>query len=105
MVFEPAPENDFAEFIETYYEQCRRVVPEIEAIGGKWEFEDLLPGMSDFDYRFIYADGMTAEDWCRAADAAGRQQGDELELARQAVEICDGFYHVLHKLGEKALEG
>ncbi len=71
MIFEPAPPNDFAEFINTYYERCRRVVPEIEAIGGKWEFEDLLPGMSDFDYRFIYADGMTAADWCRAADAVG----------------------------------
>ncbi len=71
MTFEPAPPNHFAEFINTYYERCRRVVPQIEAIGGKWEFEDLLPGMSDFDYRFVYADGMTAADWCRAADAVG----------------------------------
>ncbi len=88
MIFEPASPNDFAEFIETYYERCRRVVPEIEAIGGKWRFEDLIPAMSDFDYRFIYADGMTAQDWCRAAAGIG-----EVHL-----QLCMSHPHWARKL-------
>jgi len=79
MIFEPAPPNDFAEFIETYYEECRRVMPQIEAIGGKWTFEDLIPGMSDFDYRFICANGMSADDWCKMASLVGQVH---LELSK-----------------------
>ena len=63
--FAPLPANDFSEFIETYYHHCRSSAPQIEAIAGKWTFEDLMPGMSDFDTRFICANGLTADDWCR----------------------------------------
>ena len=67
----PKPENDFARYIETYYEECRGRFPNIEAIAGKWTFRDLIPGMSDFDTRFIVADDMTVDDWCRMSDAVG----------------------------------
>ncbi len=71
MRFAPKPENDFAQYIRTYYEECRYRFDRIEAIAGKWMFRDLLPGMSDFDTRFICSDGMTAEDWCRMSSAVG----------------------------------
>ncbi len=71
MKFEPAPENDFAVYIRCYYDECRKRFPGIEAIAGKWEFRDLIPGMSDFDTRFILRDGMTAADWCRISAAVG----------------------------------
>ena len=38
---------------------------------GKWMFRDLLPGMSDFDARFIVSDDMTCDDWCRMSTAVG----------------------------------
>lgn len=72
MTFAPLPANDFVEFIETYYKECRLQMPQIEAIAGKWTFEDLLPGMSDFDTRFICANSMTADDWCKMSVAVGQ---------------------------------
>lgn len=71
MNFAPKPENDFAEFIRTYYQECRYRFDKIEAVAGKWMFRDLIPGMSDFDTRFILADSMTADDWCRMSTAIG----------------------------------
>jgi hypothetical protein len=64
MNFIPAPPNDFAEFIETYFQLSRQRVPAIEAIAGKWTFEDLIPGLSDFDVRFIVRGPMSAAQWC-----------------------------------------
>jgi len=52
--------------------KCRLQAPKIDAIAGKWTFEDLIPDMSDFDSRFICADGMTADDWCRMSAAVGK---------------------------------
>jgi hypothetical protein len=72
LVFAPKPENDFAHYIHLYYEKCREYFEGIEAIAGKWMFRDLLPGMSDFDTRFIVRDGMTADDWCRMSTAIGK---------------------------------
>jgi len=72
MKFEPKPENDFEEFFELYYDECRRRVPQIQAIAAKWTFEDLIPGLSDFDTRFIVDDGMTVQDWCDMSTAVGQ---------------------------------
>ena len=69
MRFAPKPENDFACFIQSYYNQCRHRFDKIEGIGGKWMFRDLMPGMSDFDTRFILSDDMTVDDWCRMSTA------------------------------------
>jgi hypothetical protein len=34
-------------------------------------FRDLVPGMSDFDTRFIVRDGMIADDWCQMSTVIG----------------------------------
>ncbi len=72
MIFEPKPANDFWLFIQTYCERCRAECPKLAAIAGKWTFEDLIPGLSDFDTRLIFADGVTVEDWARMSCAVGR---------------------------------
>jgi len=72
MEFTPAPANDFAEYIATYYERCRQRVPEIEAIAGKWSFADLIPGLSDFDARFLVNDSMSVDGWCRMSSELGK---------------------------------
>ena len=72
MKFAPKPENDFAEYIRTYYRECRYRFDRIEGIAGKWMFRDLAPGLSDFDTRFILHDQMTADDWCAMSAAVGQ---------------------------------
>ena len=91
IVFAPKPENDFAEFIATYFERCRARVPEIEANAGKWIFEDLIPGMSDFDTRFLVRDGMTARDWCRMAMEVAQVHFD---LARERKAWARNLEHL-----------
>ncbi len=71
MKFAPRPENDFAQYIDTYFRECRSRFDGIQAIAGKWMFRDLIPGMSDFDTRFIVRDGMTIDDWCAMSTAVG----------------------------------
>lgn len=71
MNFAPKPENDFADYIRTYYRECRYRFDKIEAIAGKWMFRDLIPGMSDFDTRFILDDSMTVDDWCHMSTVIG----------------------------------
>ena len=71
MRFTSRPENDFRFFIDTYYDECRKRIPQIEAIAGKWRFEDLIPGMSDYDTRLICANGMSARDWCDMSQEVG----------------------------------
>ena len=80
MEFTPAPRNDFEDFFERYYAECRRRVPRIEAVAAKWTFEDLIPGLSDFDTRFIVADGMTVADWCAMSTEVGQVH---LDLCRE----------------------
>lgn len=72
MKFEPAPENTFLQFICEYHARCRRYVPKIHAAAAKWSFEDLIPGLSDFDTRFIVDDSMTAADWAAMSLAVGQ---------------------------------
>lgn len=72
MIFEPKPANDFRQFIETYFRRCREACPKLAAIAGKWTFEDLIPGLSDFDTRFIFTDDVTVEDWPIMSSAVGR---------------------------------
>jgi len=79
--FTPAPDNDFPEFFELYYAECRRRVPKIAAVAGKWRFEDLIPGMSDFDTRFIVDDDMTVRDWCDMSTQVGQVH----------LDLCDRY--------------
>ena len=69
--FVQKPENDFKGFINLYYDECRKRFPKMEAIAGKWRFEDLIPGLSDFDTRFICSNDMKADDWCEMSTIVG----------------------------------
>ena len=71
MNFAPKPKNEFNEFMMMYFSRCRENVPQIQALCAKWNFEDLIPGLSDYDTRFIYKDGMTVDDWCNTSMAIG----------------------------------
>jgi len=91
MRFAPKPENDFADYIRTYYRECRYCFDKIEAIAGKWMFRDLIPGMSDFDTRFIVDDAMTVDDWCRMSTAVGEVH---LRLCEQYPCWARNFEHL-----------
>jgi hypothetical protein len=84
-------ENEFPEFIATYFQRCQARVPAIEAIAGKWTFEDLIPGFSDFDTRFIVRDGLTAHDWCAMSMQVARVH---FELARERKEWARTLEHL-----------
>lgn len=79
MRFEKKPDNDFARFIDVYFEECSAACPRIEGIAGKWTFEDLIPGLSDFDTRFLCSDATTDEDFCAMSSAVGRVHLDLCE--------------------------
>jgi hypothetical protein len=83
MNFAPKPPNEFNDFMTLYYESCRERIPQIQALAAKWSFEDLIPGLSDYDTRFIYQDDMTADDWCHVSQCIG-----EVHLA-----ICNSHPH------------
>ncbi|MHB9028605.1 MAG: hypothetical protein ACYC9O_07550 [Candidatus Latescibacterota bacterium] len=70
--FAPKPVNIFPAHIQEYFERSREACPHLEAITGKWEFEDLIPGLSDFDARFIFSDDTAAGDWPEISRAIGR---------------------------------
>ena len=78
--FTPCPPNDFEEFITTYFDRCRKACPKLAVIGGKWTFEDLIPGLSDFDTRFVARDNTTAAEWAAMSLAVGQVHCD---LARE----------------------
>lgn len=83
MKFHPRPENDFRRFFATYHSECSKLFPRIRAVCAKWRFEDLIPGLSDFDTRFIVDNGMTADAWTEMSLAVGRVH-TELTLAEPA---------------------
>ena len=91
MKFAPRPRNDFQDFIEVYYAECRERVPQICAIAGKWSFEDLIPGLSDFDTRFIVEDGMSVRDWCDMSRAVGEVH---LDLCRRYPHWARNLEHL-----------
>ncbi len=91
MIFAPQPANDFQRFYELYYAECRRRVPRIQAIAAKWRFEDLIPGLSDYDTRFIVADGMTVRDWCDMSAAVGEVH---LDLCRRHPHWARNLEHL-----------
>jgi hypothetical protein len=70
--FEQKPHNDFPRFVDTYFERCLQVCPKIRAVSGKWRFQDLIPGLSDFDTRFIFTSDVTIEEWLQMSVAVGR---------------------------------
>lgn len=91
MIFEPAPPNDFLEFMRAYHRRCQAVMPMIRVVAAKWTFEDLIPGLSDFDTRFITEDGMTTADWARMSLAVGTVHTD---LAREQPRWARNLEHL-----------
>jgi hypothetical protein len=89
--FAPRPENDFPEFIETYYQRCREAHGMIEGNAGKWELGDLIPGLSDFDTRLFVRDGATIQDWSDISMAVGRVH---LDLAEQFKDWARNLEHL-----------
>jgi len=87
--FEPKPHNDFPEFIDTYFQRCRQVCPKLRAIAGKWTFEDLIPGLSDFDTRFIFTDDTTVQDWAEMSIAVGKVHTDLAKECPQWARILE----------------
>ena len=57
MQFPRLPENDVLHYIDVYYNESRARFDRIEGIAGKWMYRDLIPGMSDFDTRFLVSEG------------------------------------------------
>lgn len=88
---EPRPANDFARYIHTYWSRCRERCPRIIAIAGKWSLEDLIPGLSDFDTRFLADDTTTADDWARISIEVGRVH---TELAREVPGWARNLEHL-----------
>ncbi len=91
MKFAPLPENDFREYIENYYRECRARFPAIEAIAGKWMFRDLLPGMSDYDTRFIVSNGVGCREWCEMSRIIGETH---LRLSRRHPSWARNLEHL-----------
>ncbi len=48
-----AARNAFAQCEALYFERCREKFPRLDVLAAKWEVEDLLPGLSDLDFRLI----------------------------------------------------
>ena len=46
--------------------------PHVVALVAKWDAADLVPGLSDMDFRVICRDGTTPEDWVHIDRTAGR---------------------------------
>ena len=91
MHFEPQPENDFQQFWKTYYGRCREAFSGIRAVAAKWTAEDLIPGLSDFDTRFILRDDMTTEEWCHLSLEVGRVH---TQLAREFPSWARNLEHL-----------
>jgi len=97
--FQPRPENPFPEFIETYFQRCKQLCPKLQAIAGKWTFEDLIPGMSDFDTRLIFTDDASVSDWARMSIAVGEvhtQLAQEFPHWARILEHLPGL-NLMHK--------
>ena len=54
--------------------------PHVVALVAKWDKADLVPGLSDMDFRVICDDGATADDWVEIDRFAGRLH---LEMVRE----------------------
>ncbi|MBA7481972.1 hypothetical protein ES707_17452 [subsurface metagenome] len=68
----PCPPDNFKQHIREYFERSREACPQIEAIYGKWCYEDLIPGLSDFDTRFIVSDNTAPYEWVHISREVGR---------------------------------
>ena len=80
MKFQQQPENDFLAFVREYYQRCHARVPQICVAAAKWKFEDLIPGLSDVDTRFLVKEAMSPEQWRQMSLEVG---GVHAEMCRE----------------------
>ncbi|MBI2824048.1 MAG: hypothetical protein HYX69_05065 [Planctomycetia bacterium] len=62
----------FAAVAQTVGARLSAECPRVVALAAKWSKEDLVPGLSDMDFRVVCDDGTTAEDWVRIDWHVGR---------------------------------
>lgn len=91
MKFEPPPRNDFEEFFTVYFSRCQSQCPKIEVVAAKWSFEDLIPGLSDFDTRFIVNNSTSIDDWHQMSVQVGRIH---TQLAREVPHWARNLEHL-----------
>ncbi len=89
--FAPKPANIFRDHIREYFERSRSACPRIEAITGKWDYGDLIPGMSDFDARFLFSDDTAPDEWPDISRAVGRVH---TEICRERSERARILEHL-----------
>ena len=77
----PPNPDEFISFAETYFGRCQEQFPALRTATAKWNVEDLVPGLSDVDLRFIAADGTGGADW-RRLDAIVSEVHTRLVLER-----------------------
>ncbi|MCK4849780.1 MAG: hypothetical protein KAT11_00440 [Phycisphaerae bacterium] len=64
-------------------EQLSRANPHVISLVAKWDKTDLVPGLSDMDFRIICDDQTTVDDWVQIDQAMGRIH---LEMVREHPE-------------------
>lgn len=106
MKFQPQPENDFLPFVRDYYQRCHSRVPQICAIAAKWQFKDLIPGLSDVDTRFIVAGPMSPEQWRQMSLEVGRVHAEmcrETPTWARTLEHLPGINLTIDEIAEPAI--
>jgi len=86
----PPDQQEFWTFAETYFGRCREQFPALRTATAKWNPEDLIPGLSDVDLRFIAADGTGPADWKRLDEIVGRVH---LQLVQEHPEWLRNLEH------------
>ncbi|MEX0643513.1 MAG: hypothetical protein WD468_12470 [Pirellulales bacterium] len=76
-------QEDFLRVSNTVGETLASQNPHIVAIAAKWDAVDLVPGLSDLDYRIICDDLATAEDWVQIDRVCGE---NHLQMVREHPE-------------------
>lgn len=72
--------NEFHRFAQKYFSGCKARFDALDALVAKWYFEDLIPGLSDFDSRIIVTDDVGPEEMIRLDRLIGEVH---LELCRE----------------------
>lgn len=75
--------SQFKSVSRTIGDELRRRTPHLVALVAKWQKEDLVPGLSDLDFRVICDDETSGEDWVVVDQAVGEIH---LEMVRSHPE-------------------
>ncbi len=70
------PNNEFEEFASEYFSRCKKQFDNLDTMTAKWNFEDLIPGLSDFDSRLVVSDDVGPEQMIALDRAVGQVHAD-----------------------------